>query len=52
MLTADCQKSGAKEKALGLDSAVFSEHEDENRRLNNKTYCKNAEKRSQLGKSG
>jgi hypothetical protein len=52
MLTADSQNSGAKGKTLGLHSAVFSERDDKNKRLNNETYCKNAEKRSQLVKSG
>jgi hypothetical protein len=52
MPTADCQKSDAEGKILGLHSTVSSETNHENTRLNNKTHSKKAEKWPQLRKSG
>ncbi len=42
MSTADCPKSGAEGKTLGLHSAHFSERGDGNTRLNPENYGKNA----------
>jgi hypothetical protein len=52
MLTADCQKSGGEGKTLGLHSTAFSDRGDGNTWLSNEKYCKKAEKRPQLVKSG
>src|SRR6267154_6235451 len=52
MLSADCQKSGGKGKALGLHSAVFSEFGDGSTRLNSENDGKITENCSQLRKFG
>jgi hypothetical protein len=52
MLTADCQNSGVYGKTLGLHSTIFSDRSDENAQLNKEKYCKKAEKRPRVVKSG
>jgi hypothetical protein len=52
MSTADCQKSGAEGKALGLHSALFSERGNGNTRVNPKNLWQNAKNRLQLVKLG